>query len=174
MEGCPKQFFLKCMLNTIAESTGLRVNYSKSMMVPLNIQEDKIQLLANTFGCTIGSFPFTYMGLPLWVSKPNVEAFQPIVSRCEKRLLSTSYFFTQAGRLQLTNDVFSALPMFAMCTQLLHKIAIKQVDKYRKYCLWRGANINEKKPSKAAWEMVCLPKEGGLGVLQLDTQNKRF
>ena len=30
-----------------------------------------------------------------------------------------------------------------------------------------------KKPSKAAWELVCLPKdEGGLGVLNLQTHNE--
>jgi len=47
-----------------------------------------------------------------------------------------------------------------------------EIDKYRKHCLWRGYDINAKKPPKAAWELVCLPKtEGGLGVLNLKTQN---
>jgi len=47
------------------------------------------------------------------------------------------------------------------------------VDNYRKHSLWRGADIHDRKPSKAAWELVCLPKdEGGLGVLNLQTQNE--
>jgi hypothetical protein len=47
----------------------------------------------------------------------------------------------------------------------MHNTFIKKIDKYRKHCLWRGADINAKSPPKAAWEMVCLPKsEGGLGV----------
>lgn len=46
------------------------------------------------------------------------------------------------------------------------------VDTYRIYLLWRGSDINAKKVPLAAWEMVCRPKkEGGLGVLQLSTQN---
>jgi hypothetical protein len=50
---------------------------------------------------------------------------------------------------------------------------IKQIDKYRKYCLWRGSDINSKKPPKAAWKSICLPKEEGcLGVLDLRTHNK--
>lgn len=82
MEACPRQLmFLKCMLNTFASSTVLKVNYLKSMLTPINIADDKTQLLANTFGCEIGSFPFTYMGLPLSLSRPNIEDFQPIVSR---------------------------------------------------------------------------------------------
>jgi hypothetical protein len=50
---------------------------------------------------------------------------------------------------------------------------IEQNDKYRKRCLWRGADIYAKQPHKAAWEMVCLPKtEDGLGVIQLQAHNE--
>jgi hypothetical protein len=57
-----------------------------------------------------------------------------------------SSFLSDAGRLQLTNDVLSALPTFAMCTFLLPKTVIKQIDKFRKHCLWRGSDPNSKKP----------------------------
>jgi len=63
--------FLKAILNSFAESTGLKVNYAKSMMVPININEHKLNLLANTFGCFIGFLPFTYLGLPLSTTKPT-------------------------------------------------------------------------------------------------------
>lgn len=54
----------------------------------------------------------------------------------------------------------------------MHKTVTKQVDKYRKHNLWRGGDVNAKHPLKAAWEIVCFPKlEGGLGVLNLQTQN---
>lgn len=56
---------------------------------------------------------------------------------------------------------------------MLPKTIIKQIDKYRKHCLWRGSDLNSKKPPKAAWPMVTLPKEeGGLGVLNLTVQNE--
>lgn len=124
------------------------------MLVPINISDTRTLILAQTLGCTVGSLPFTYLGLPLGLTKPKVEEFLPLVTRCERRLLSTSTFLTQAGRLQMTNAVFSALPMFFLCTFLMHKTVIKQIDKSRKHYLWSGGNVNAKKPPKATWEMV--------------------
>lgn len=38
--------------------------------------------------------------------------------------------------------------------------------------MWRGSDLNSKKPSKAEWTMVCLPKnQGGLEVINLTTHN---
>ena len=120
----------------------------------------------------MGSFLFTYLGLPLGVSKPKVIDCLPLVKKCELRLSATSAFFSQAGRLEVTNSIFTALPMYFMNTFKLHKTVVKQIDKYRKHCLWRGSDINAKTPPKAAWDLVRLPiKEGGLGVLNLETQN---
>jgi hypothetical protein len=106
-------------------------------------------------------------------TKPKVLDFLPLISKCERRLSSISTFLSQAGKLQMTNVVFSALPTFHLCTFKMHKIVIHQIDKYCKHCLWRGADFNDKRPPKAAWTMVCLPKkEGGLGVLHLETHNE--
>jgi hypothetical protein len=45
MEACPQQLFvLKALLNTFANSTGLKVNYSKSSMVPINLSSDSLRL----------------------------------------------------------------------------------------------------------------------------------
>ena len=100
MQGDSRQlFFLKAILNSFAESIGLKVNYAKSIMVPININEDRFNLLAQTFGCSKGTLPFTYLGLPLSLTKPTVADFWPLVSKCERRLTSISSFLSQAGRL---------------------------------------------------------------------------
>jgi hypothetical protein len=73
----------------------------------------------------------------------------------------------------MTNAVFSTLPTFFICSLELPKGVIKQFDKFRKHCLWRGSVINPKKMPKAAWKLVCAPKdEGGLGVIDIEKQNK--
>jgi len=129
--------------------------------------------LARTFGCSTGSLPFTYLGLPLGLTKQKTEEFLPIVNRCERILVSTSLYLSQARRLQLTNSVFTALPTFYMSTFSMHVTIIEQIDKYRKHCLWRSSDDNNRINAKAAWPLVTRPKpEGGLGVLDLRTQNE--
>jgi hypothetical protein len=103
MEGCSEQLrVLKDILNVFTLATGLAVNCSKSQMVLVNVPQDKLNLLATSFDCTIGSLPFTYLGLPLGSTKPRVEDFLPLVSKCERHLpgfirLPTEGY-TQGGR----------------------------------------------------------------------------
>jgi hypothetical protein len=81
------------MLNTFAASTGLRVNYQKSNIYPVNVDHEQMKILAHTFGCQIGSYPFTYLGLPLGPNKPNVDDMLPLVQRIERRLVSILQIF---------------------------------------------------------------------------------
>ena len=82
LEACDSQIsHLKGILDSFALSSGLKVNYSKSVMVPINITEERLQSLANTFGCITGSLPFTYLGLPLGTTKPTVQEFPPLVKK---------------------------------------------------------------------------------------------
>lgn len=174
MEGDPRQLFLlKTVLHNFSKSTGLRVNYKKSMMLPINITDEKLDLLARTFGCSKGTLPFTYLGLPLGTTKPKIVDFLPLVNKCERRLGGISSMLNQAGRLQITNAVFSAMPTYYMCTLELPKAVIKQIDKFRKNCLWRGSDMNGQSKPKAAWKMVYKTKEdGGLGIINLELQNQ--
>ena len=72
----------------------------------------------------------------------------------------------------MVNSVFSSSAVFYISSMKLHKGVIKQLDKYRKHCLWRRSDLNSRKPPKASWSLVCLPKhEGGMGVIDLTAHN---
>ena len=174
IKACPTELVhLKDILSSFAESSGLEVSYSKSMMVPLNLHQDATQSLAQILGCPLGDLPFTYLGLPLCLSKPSVADFWPLTTKCERRLAAFSSFHNEAGRLQLTNSILTALPMFAMSSYLLPKTIVDQIDRFRRHCLLRGSDTSSRKPPKAAWPKCCLPKnEGGLGILNINKQNE--
>jgi hypothetical protein len=88
--------------------------------------------------------------LPLGLAKPLIQDYQPLLNKCESRLGCISTFLSQAGRLEVTNAVLSALPTFYMCTLELPKTVIKRIDTFRRNCLWRGNEANAGKQPKAA------------------------
>jgi hypothetical protein len=53
-----------------------------------------MKILAETFGYQIGSYLFTYLGLPLRPNKPQVGDMLPLIWRIERRVVSTSNFLT--------------------------------------------------------------------------------
>jgi hypothetical protein len=72
MKACSQLLLvLKSIMNTFADSVGLKVNYAKSSMIPISIVPDRLAHLATTFNCQAGSLPFTYLGLPLSDSKTH-------------------------------------------------------------------------------------------------------
>jgi hypothetical protein len=81
---------LKEILEKFADSTGLKVNFGKSHIVPINVPEEKMATLASAFGCQIGSLPFTYLGLPMGITKPRFQDLTPIMDRIERRLSACS------------------------------------------------------------------------------------
>nr|CAD39801.2 OSJNBa0071G03.15 [Oryza sativa Japonica Group]CAD40206.2 OSJNBa0019J05.4 [Oryza sativa Japonica Group] len=70
-------FCFKALLNMFALSTGLKVNYAKSSLYPLNLSEEKTDLIAGLLRCSVGKLPFTYLGLPLGTTRPRVIDFAP-------------------------------------------------------------------------------------------------
>ena len=163
---------LKNMLLTFQQSTGLRVNFAKSSMIPLNIDDVEAARLAALLGCKLGQLPFTYLGLPLGTTRPRIVDFMPLVDALERRLTASSSMLNQGSRLQLLTSVLTSMPIYFLCSLQLPTGIIKQLDRIFRQCLWRG-NSDAPKQSLAAWDLVCRPKEkGGLGVINLHIQNK--
>jgi hypothetical protein len=113
-----------------------------------------------------------YLGLPLSHNKPSVQDCLPLANRVERRLVSTSIFMSQGGKLKLVNSVLSSLPTFYMCSIKVPIEILNQVDKYRRHCMWRGGDLNAKKAPLASWKLVRTPtNKGWLGVIRLRLQN---
>jgi hypothetical protein len=94
------------------------------------------------------------------------------VQRIGVRLTNTSIRLNQGGKLEMLNSILSSMPTFYMCAIKVPIKILNQVDQYRRHHLWKGGDINSKKPHLAAWSMVTKPKgRGGLGVINLRVQN---
>jgi hypothetical protein len=64
---------LKYLLLSFEEFLGLKINYSKSSLVPLNISDQESIDYATILGCEISNLPITYLGVPLHWKKLRVS-----------------------------------------------------------------------------------------------------
>jgi hypothetical protein len=168
-----KLLCLKALLEISALSTGLRVNYAKSGMVPLNMTKEKTELMTGVFECRLQKMPFTYLGLPMGTTRPRVEHYAPLKNRMERQLTSISSMLNHDGRLQLVNTILSASPTYTMCSLAVPVIVHEYFDRARRHCMWRNSYSNGKSKPLVAWKKCTKPKrKGGLGVINLKAQNK--
>jgi hypothetical protein len=66
--------------------SGMRINFHKSELVPLNIEPSEAHRLAHVFSCPLGTFPIKYLGVPLHYENLNREDIQPLVDKILKKI----------------------------------------------------------------------------------------
>jgi mannosylglycoprotein endo-beta-mannosidase len=77
---------LKWVLSCFEQVSGMKVNYNKSELVPINLEPEEIDCFREIFDCAIGSFPIKYLGVPLHHDKLKREDLQPIIDKILKRI----------------------------------------------------------------------------------------
>jgi hypothetical protein len=126
---------LKDALSNFSKSTGLYVNYHKSCLLPTNISDEQANDLADVFGCSVKSMPFTYLRLPMGTTRPKIQDLMPLVDRLERRLVATSTFLAYGGRLQLIRSCLSTMPILVMCSLDIPPDIIMQLNRIIRHCL---------------------------------------
>jgi hypothetical protein len=149
---------VKGFLRSFTDSTELRVNFSKSFLVPSNMDDDRATHLPNTIGCSVGTLLFTYLGIPLATTRLTVEEFSPFLNRIKKRMMGLNKLLRYTGRLLLVNSIFSALLTFYMLTLKMPIKILDQVDKYMKHCFWNKGDVNRKGRCLVVWKKATKPK----------------
>jgi hypothetical protein len=147
---------LKEVLHKFSLSTGLKINFNKSQMLvlPINMSDELLHILAADFGCQVGAMQFTYLGLPVGTTKPTIAELASLVCRLERKLTSSSSFLSQGARLQLINSAIASMPLHFVCTLQLCPGLTKQFNRILRQCLWRD-RLGEPKQSLAAWDMCA-------------------
>lgn len=164
---------LKAILNSFAQATGLKINFTKSTMVTLHTSPEHSQELAGILQCKLETFPQTYLGLPLSATKLPLAAFQPLIAKVDKYLAGwQAPLLNYAGRTILVNSVLGSLPTYAMAALLIPKGTLEAMDKRRRAFLWTGEESCHGSKCLIAWDLICRSKRhGGLGIKHLQTQN---
>jgi hypothetical protein len=156
---------LKSSLVLFETLSGMRINYHKSEIIPINMQEVHVHLAAHVFGCPVGSFPIKYLGIPLHFDKLRREDLQPVIDKILKRVASwKGKLLSHAAKLTLIKTCLASIPIYLLSFIKFPKWAIQILNSHFANCLWNDSEGNHKY-HLANWETVSMAKEfGGMGV----------
>ena len=164
---------LKKNLDDFSDATGLKINFSKSAAVPMNIDEQHLPLMIATLGCRLEGFPQTYLGLPLSPHKLRLSSFAPHIAKADKYLAGwQAALLNPMGRAVLINSVLDSQLIYIMSAVLVPNGVVAHIDRRRRSFLWNGNDECLGASCLVAWDTVCTPKEdGGLGIKDLKLHN---
>ncbi|CAN1314447.1 Putative ribonuclease H protein At1g65750 [Linum perenne] len=130
------------------------------------------QDLANILGCFLGSFPPTYLGLPLSAVSSSRFIWDPVVTLVRSQLDSwKARFLSFGGIITLLKSVLSQLPIYYMSLFKAPVSVITEIERIQNIFLWEGCG-EVKKPHLVRWEVVKEPKYlGGLRMIDLRKMN---
>ncbi|XP_075083429.1 uncharacterized protein LOC142167168 [Nicotiana tabacum] len=124
--------YLNLTLQLFEALSGLHINKQKSIIYPVN-RVSNIEELAGIIGCSIGSLPTTYLGLPLRTKFKSCDIWNGVVENFEKRLASwQQQYLSMGGRLTLISSVLDSIPTFVKSLFSIPKKVLKRLDKIRR------------------------------------------
>ncbi|XP_028127335.1 uncharacterized protein LOC114323862 [Camellia sinensis] len=155
---------VKRILRYFEVVSGLKINYHKSTVNGVGIDETPVDEFASRLNCTSQKLPFKYLGLPLGANprrkqtwKPVVDMFNAKLARWKRRVLSF------AGSMTLIKSLLSNLPIYYMSLFRMPQGIVKKLNKIQSAFLW-GDNDLKRRIHLVKWKEATVSKKlGGLG-----------
>ncbi|GAU26327.1 hypothetical protein TSUD_56250 [Trifolium subterraneum] len=163
---------LKSVLLLFESVSGLKVNFHKSMLFGINVNDSWLHEAVVVMRCNYGRLPFLYLGLPIGGDSRKLRFWDPVVSRIRKRLSGWKCKnLSFGGRLILLKFVMSSVPVYFLSFFKAPSGIISSLESMFSHFFWGGCEEN-RKTSWIKWDSICLNKaNGGLGVRRLKEFN---
>lgn len=98
-------------------ASGQKVNWEKSALCGVNVDEIELMSTASSLGCKADHLPLFYLGVG---TESKVTFWQPVIDKVHKNLDKWKRFnLSRGGRATLCKSVLSNLPTYCMPTFLM-------------------------------------------------------
>ena len=146
---------------------GLKINFHKSMVCGIGVDNDLTKSLADLLKCRMQSLPLTYLGMPLGASKRFRATWKPIIDKFKRKSASKKWKYLLFGvRLTLIESVLRNLPIYYLSLYRTPNGVIKEIEKIQSNFLRGGSEAN-KRIHLVSWKKICRGKAKGIGNQKL-------
>ncbi|GJX11990.1 RNA-directed DNA polymerase, eukaryota [Tanacetum coccineum] len=161
------------VLECFHRASGLKINMSKSKIMGVNVDENKVNLAASKLGCLSLYNPFSYLGMKVGDMMSRAQAWKEVVDKVKNRLSKWKMkALSIGGRLTLLKSVLGSIPIFHMSIFRVPLTVLQMLESLRGH-FFNGHEIGSNKATWVKWEKVLTAKDkGGLGVASLYALNR--
>ncbi|KAL3689242.1 hypothetical protein R1sor_015551 [Riccia sorocarpa] len=165
---------LKKILDIYERASGAKVNFSKTLIMPLGTC--KVPLWARSEGCEIaeGEKVFKYLGVCAGVQVPKNAAVNELVRRLQRRMSSwENQYLSWMARAILLKHVLSQIPSFEILVVGCSLDESKKLEKTCREFLWGITGEGRVKKALVSWKKLTRPlQQGGLGILTFHSRSR--
>ncbi|GKB25180.1 RNA-directed DNA polymerase, eukaryota, reverse transcriptase zinc-binding domain protein [Tanacetum coccineum] len=154
-------------------ASGLRINMSKSKIIRVLVESEKVKCAASKLGCLILKTLFVYLGTQVGGSMSRIQAWTEVIDKVKARLSKWKIkVLFIGGRLTLLKSVLGSMPIFHMSIFRVPLGVLRLLESIRSH-FFNGHELKSKKSTWVKWNNVLVPKKKrGLGISSLFALNR--
>lgn len=120
---------VKRILSLFEIMSGLKINFHKSEVICVGLEENRIKLFEDILTCKRGNLPFRCLGIAVDEHRLKDSDWNPSINKTERRMGGwLGRFLNMAGRMTLINSSLTSLVLFMLSFYGLPKGVKKRLD----------------------------------------------
>lgn len=106
---------VKWILTYFEQVSWMRINYHRSALVPINMNEEELSPFLDILRCQVGAFPIKYLGLHLHSDNLRREDLQPLVDNMLSRIAGwRGRLISFLGEITLIKYFLASIPIYML------------------------------------------------------------
>ncbi|KAJ0597688.1 putative RNA-directed DNA polymerase [Helianthus annuus] len=137
---------LAWILRCFYVASGIRVSPSKSKVYGVGLDDSSMGRFAKALNCSVGSFPFIYLGMMVGSNMNIIANWKLVVDRFNSKLSRwKAKCLSLAGRVTLAKAVLSNLPTYYLSLYKAPTNVINTLEGIRRRFVWGGVSSKKNK-----------------------------
>lgn len=130
---------IKSVLHGFELASGLCVNFHKSNIMGINVNQDFLHTASDFFSCLISLVPFVFLGIPIDINPHRRSSWVLVLEKLRRKLaVWKGKQISMAGRVTFINSMLAYVPLFVLSFHRTTKLVVQEIINIQKYFLWSG------------------------------------